>query len=225
MEISDVSENTLKILKAANRSLQFHQDRLGKVGRTGKESGLHQRDPNTLGTRKGRLPSFKSRPGDSRTESEAPPKERSEQESIEKTQEKIRQLEDRISNILEYSSVLEKTLKQTVNRTNESHCCCSKQTHTEKLNKSKISSMIRDVVISLNRRKVRQPQVRPRAARHELYQRPKHSRLAPESLLENLSNSILEICIEDILTSIDTALHNFSVQFVRENTLDIETIH
>lgn len=224
MDISDVNENTLRIIKAANRSLQFHQERLGKVERRGKESGLLQKDQSKPGVWKDRLPGLKSRLGNSGTEGETPSKEeRSDKEPIEKTQEKVRELEDRISKILEYSSVLEETLKQNIDRTNKSHCCCSKQTHAEKLSKSKIASLISDVVISLNRKKVRQPQVRPKAVRHELHQRPKFTRLAPESLLESLSNSILEICIEDIITSIDSALHNFSVQFIRDNPLGAET--
>ncbi|OII73222.1 uncharacterized protein cubi_02454 [Cryptosporidium ubiquitum] len=218
--MSDVSENTLRIIKAANRSLQFHQDRLGKAKITENQENRLRKCQNTSGIRNSTFLSSKSRQKKPEKKVEATQKKENDQESIEKTQEKIRELEDRISKILEYSSVLEKTLKQSIDQTNKinkSHCCCNELAHSSKMNESKINSLMKSVVNSLNWKKI-QPQVKPCIIRPKLLSKPNSGSLISTSLLESLSNSILELCIEDILISLDTSLHNFSVKFVKENS-------
>lgn len=221
--MSDASENTLRIIKAANRSLQFHQDRLGKAKITGNQENLLWRCQKISETRNSAFLNSKSKQKKPEKEVEVMPN-KSDQESIEKTQEKIRELEDRISKILEYSSVLEETLKQSINQTNKiskNNCCCNEFTHSEKLNNSKINSIIKGIFNFLNEKKI-QPQVKPYIMRPK--PKPNSNSSIPISLIEDLSNSILELCIEDIITSLDASLHNFSLRFIKENHCEIETI-
>ncbi|KAH8584392.1 uncharacterized protein ELE39_002486 [Cryptosporidium sp. chipmunk genotype I] len=224
-EISDVTENTLRIIKAANRSLQFHQDRLGKTKMVESQENLQFKSQNKVGLRDLWSPSFKPMQAKSTKEVEVIPKRSYDEESIEKTQEKVRELEDRISKILEYSSALEETLKQNINQTNKiskNHCCCNKQTQNKKLYELKITSLVKDVINSLNKKKI-QPQVKSCIIRPKTRSKPSSSPLIPISTIEYLSNFILELCIEDILTSLDTSLHNFSIKFVKGNYCETET--
>ncbi|KAJ1613160.1 hypothetical protein OJ253_403 [Cryptosporidium canis] len=243
MGISDASENTLRIIKAANRSLQFHQDRLGRASTTAEQKAPPRRD------------SSSSRPIEAHTLGQVPRHLKLEPESlrdgecdrpesIQGAQEKIRELEDRISKILEYSSVLEETLKQNIDMSNSArspHRCCSCSNNSyysgrdcsRELDKPRITGMLRDLVLMVSRKKARQAKAKAKAkakaqtqalseSRHG--QAPGYTSQMPESLVEYLSRSILERCIDDILASIDTAIHEFSVKFVQQEQLETETI-
>ncbi|KAJ1607193.1 hypothetical protein OJ252_2923 [Cryptosporidium canis] len=254
MGISDASENTLRIIKAANRSLLFHQDRLGRAGTTARQKAPLRRDSgssrpietHTLGPAPGHLklepkPEPEPEPEPLRDEECDPP------ESIQGAQDKIRELEDRISKILEYSSVLEETLKQNIDMSNSArspHRCCSCSCNSNnnnndsyysgrdcsrELDKPRFTGMLRDLVLMASRKKARQAKAKAQAqaqassgSRHG--QAPGHTSQMPESLVEYLSSSILERCIDDILASIDTAIHEFSVKFVQQEHLEAETI-
>ncbi|TRY51378.1 Uncharacterized protein CTYZ_00001519 [Cryptosporidium tyzzeri] len=223
--MSDVSENTLKIIKAANRSLQLHQDRLGKTKIAENKENSQFKSQNKIELGDEKSPRLKTKRVNSKKEIEIVTKKHDE-ESIEKTQEKVRKLEDQISKILEYSSVLEETLKKNIDQTNKinkNYCCCNQQTHNKKLDKFMIAGIVKDVVYSLNRKKI-QPQVKPYIIRTKTQSKINSNLSIQTSTVEYLSNFILELCIDDILTSLDTSIHNFSVKLVKAKYFETETI-
>ncbi|KAK9172154.1 hypothetical protein CmeUKMEL1_13415 [Cryptosporidium meleagridis] len=224
--MSDVSENTLRIIKAANRSLQIHQDRLGKTKIVENKENSQLKSQSKIELEDEKSLSLKTKRVNSKKEIEIVTKKQHDKESIEKTQEKVRELEDQISKILEYSSVLEETLKKNVcqtNKINMNHCCCNQQAHSKKLDKLMIANIVKDVVHSLNRKKI-QPQVKPYIFRPKTQSRINSNPSIHTSTVEYLSNFILELCIDDILISLDTSIHNFSVKLVKGKHFEFETI-
>ncbi|KAL3127677.1 hypothetical protein CHM_6g3250 [Cryptosporidium hominis] len=224
--MSDVNENTLKIIKAANRSLQLHQDRLGKTKIVENKENSQFKSQNKIELGDEKSPRLKTKRVNSTKEIEIVTKKHHDEESIEKTQEKVRELEGQISKILEYSSVLEETLKKNIDQTNKinkNHCCCNQQTHSRKLDKLMIADIVKDVVYSLNRKKI-QPQVKPYIIPTKTQSKINSNLSIHTSTVEYLSSFILELCIDDILTSLDTSIHNFSVKLVKGKYFETETI-
>ncbi|KAF7456698.1 hypothetical protein HWI79_2763 [Cryptosporidium felis] len=226
--MSDTNKNTLRIIQAANRSLDLHRSRLS-AGRFEENANILFNNNNQNSQKYAKKPLSGVDPyldlepphklKEPSTESSHGPSPN--KNTIENTEEKVKQLEERISTILEYSSKLEETLKQNLNSStlaSNNHCCCQQPNTTKnRLDERKIASLVKKAISSFSRRN--QPQITnkitPNPKKPPLFSKPK-TFLTSKLPLEDLTNYILDSCLEDTICSLDSVLHSISVRFIRD---------
>ncbi|KAH8739102.1 hypothetical protein FG386_000969 [Cryptosporidium ryanae] len=209
------SKNTQRVIESANRSLELHRKRFGMA-----PSKNRYHDFEEIASENNRNVSSlkKLEEKSSRKITLSIPKSRAVQESILSTsdfqnesfiisEKKVVELENRISNILEYSSQLEKTIKTNLdsaklninaynNKTMNNHCCCNN------MDESKIVSIVKETVLSIaNNSKGTKNAFKPEIILSHLD-------------LERLSDQILDICFDEVIENIDNILEKVSRRLI-----------
>ncbi|KAK6587990.1 hypothetical protein RS030_71142 [Cryptosporidium xiaoi] len=207
------SENTLRVIESANRYLETHRKKFGmspSKDRDKFEEIVSKRNKNIL--------SLKNLEEKSHNKvNQSAPKSKVIQEnilndfqneSLSISEKKVIELENRISNILEYSLQLEKTIKTyfddtklNTNISNNSNmnnrCCCNS------IDESKIASIVEKTVFSIS-------------SKSNNFKSPHKPRINLSHLdLERLSNQILDICFDEVIKNIDGVLENVSQKLLK----------
>ena len=217
----DATRNTLRLIQAANQCLDRHKSRLS-LGGAEQAARLEPR----------KTPPFRAGCGNSGPENKdctnpvCPIREKAHLESssspgdavnrLDLAQEKLDQLELKVSRILEYSSKLEQTLQKRLDSaqvTTETDCSCR---HRTRLNEDRIISIIKQVISSTNRARPSRtlPKTAPKTTPNPR-PRPGPSPTLSSLHLESIARQLLDSCLDDTVNSLDLVLQKTSQKVIK----------